>query len=232
MSFKTALSILAILNLATAALAQTSIYKAAAFNEEGKLVYREVHKVTFQGTRVTKSETQYLAPSGNVIATMFSNYEVSLKAPDYEFHDLVRNYKEGLIREGSQAYVYTNHAGKVNKERLNVGPNLYACQGWHYYLVAHLESLAKKDLELELLIPSQGRSYDFVIQGSSFSTETVKANLKMSNWLYSMFAPELNLTYDRRTKQLLSYEGPSNIKDNSGETYDKVIIKYDYSATK
>ena len=53
------------------------------------------------------------------------------------------------------------------------------------------------------------------------------ANLKLANWFLGVFAPELQLTYDKKNKKLLQYQGVSNIKDDSGSNQD-VTIRYQY----
>jgi hypothetical protein len=51
--------------------------------------------------------------------------------------------------------------------------------------------------------------------------------LEIDNWLLRLFAPHVDAVYDVDTRQLVRYEGTSNLADASGN-YQKVTITYRY----
>jgi len=49
------------------------------------------------------------------------------------------------------------------------------------------------------------------------------------NWILRIFAPHIDVAYDRKAALLLRYEGVSNVSDASGQR-QKVEIRYTYPA--
>ncbi|MCB0385694.1 MAG: hypothetical protein KDD43_09895, partial [Bdellovibrionales bacterium] len=57
-----------------------------------------------------------------------------------------------------------------------------------------------------------------------------KIELKLQNPMLRLFAPSLELVYDQKSKNLISYYGNSNIYTEKGDK-QKVLIEYQYSQT-
>ena len=226
--------VLSLLSFGGGALGNNTLvtHMGIAKNQAGKVVYREWHEVQVVAGEVKSSLTTYYAPtSKEKIAELRSNYSKSIKMPTYEFVDLRTNYREGLRFENNKYIIYNQEAGELEgREVLSAKEALFSCQGWHYYLINNLSTLEKSDIALNLILPSELDFFRFRVQQVESSKDLVVADLKLSNWILSLFAPSLQLTYDKKLKKLVRYEGISNILTKNGETQD-VVIDYDYTGT-
>ncbi len=208
---------------------RTIVYLGEARNDDGELVYRERHTTTYDGDRIFGSVTSYLDPEGREIATMASDYGRSLALPTYLFKDARRNCSEGLRFNNGTYIIFHEEEGRDEKTKpLGDRDNVFSCQGWHYHLVENLDRvLADESLEVRLIFPNELDTYTFRIQKMSADGEVVRVKLRLANWLFSLFAPHLELVYDRATKRLVEYHGISNILAPDGE-YQDVHITYTY----
>lgn len=204
------------------------VYRGEARDEDDNLVYREKHTVKFVGDRVLNSLTEYMSPDGELIATMESDYSKSVAMPTYLFEDKRTGYREGLRLIDDSYMIFTHERGKNEKVKpLKSTDNVFSCQGWHYYLVNNLDRLAEGNVDLNLILPSELKAYGFEVEQVGSDGNLVNAVLKLDNWFFRIFAPELKLVYDRELRKLVRYEGISNIQDKKGDNQD-VIITYSY----
>ena len=60
---------------------------------------------------------------------------------------------------------------------------------------------------------------------------TVAFNIEADSWFLRLFAPNLEVRYDRQTGRLLSYQGASNLLD-ADRSVQKVTITYRYADSK
>ncbi|MBN1426460.1 hypothetical protein JXA88_18075, partial [Candidatus Fermentibacteria bacterium] len=153
--------------IAAAAMAapREDIYWSEARGKGGELAYRERHTATFEGERILHSLTEYLSPEGELIATMESDYSLSVAMPTYLFEDLVRGSREGLRREGDDYVIFRQEPGKEEETKvLRETDSVFSCQGWHYFLVENLDLLAQSNLKLDLILPSELKAYTFQVE--------------------------------------------------------------------
>jgi len=203
-------------------------YRGEARDEDNNLVYREKHTVKFVGDRVLNSLTEYMSPDGELIATMESDYSKSVAMPTYLFVDKRTGHREGLRLDDDKYMIFIHEPGEEEKVKpLKSTDNVFSCQGWHYYLVNNLDRLAEGNVDINLILPSELKAYGFEVEQVGADGNLVNAVLKLDNWFLRIFAPELELVYDRELRKLVRYEGISNIQDEDGDNQD-VIITYSY----
>jgi hypothetical protein len=108
-------------------------------------------------------------------------------------------------------------------------------QGLHVYLRDHLQQLATGDAikQVRFLVPLEGRDFLFRIRRLKEPGEstTVAFNIEADSWFLRLFAPNLEVRYDRETGRLLSYQGASNLLD-ADRGMQKVTITYRYADSK
>lgn len=209
--------------------AQTLHYWGEAKSPDGKTVYKESHDIFKKDGQLLKTVTTYYEPDGKTkLAELTSAYSANVKLPTYEFVDYRQNYREGLRKEGAN-YVVFKQDGKASEKSkvLAKTDELFAGQGWHFYLADNLQVLEKDDFKLEMLLPSELDSFEFVMKKSEKKGGKIFTTLQLSNWFLSMFAPKLKLVYDSDSKRLVEYRGVSNILDEKGERQE-VEIRYRY----
>ena len=207
---------------------EREVHWGEARNERGELVYEEKHSITREGDRVLTSLTEYISPTGQVIATMESDYSRNVSMPTYVFEDRLRGYREGLRKENGAYIIFKQRGG--NKEETQAVTNredVFSCQGWHYYLVNNLAALERGNVQLNLILPSQLKAVPFEIQQVRSEGDRVEAVLELDHWLLRYFAPSLRLVYDSKSKKLVEYRGISNILDSRGDRQDvRIVFRY------
>jgi hypothetical protein len=208
--------------------AEREVHWGEARNEQGELVYREKHSVTREGGRVITSLTEYFSPTGELLATMESDYSRNLSMPTYVFEDLRRGYREGLRDENGEYIIFNKTKdGDEEAETVTDTEDVFSCQGWHYYLVNNLAALERENVELNLILPSELKAFPFEIQRVRSQGDRVEAVLKLNHWLFRYFAPTLQLVYDSKSKKLVEYRGISNILDSEGKRQDvRIVYRY------
>lgn len=211
---------------------ETRVYEGVA-RQDGKVVYTEKHSTTLNEGKVKSSVTEYLSPDGKTLGTLKNDYSKSLNAPEHTMLDHFHKNIHGVRYENEKIVMFTKDDGE--KERTeSVDPDDYkgklivAGQGLHYYLVNHFEEvIAKGKLDMRFMIPGRLDSYNFFMKMKKSSSEIVEFEIEIDNWFLRMFAPKLELTYDRKKARLLRYKGLSNIRDKDKEIMS-VEITYKY----
>jgi hypothetical protein len=89
------------------------------------------------------------------------------------------------------------------------------------------EIISAKKLDLLFLIPGRLDAYNFYLKVKKSSSETVEFDIEIDNWFLRMFAPKLELVYDRKKGRLLLYKGLSNLTDENKKMMN-VEISYKY----
>ncbi len=79
---------------------------------------------------------------------------------------------------------------------------------------------------MKLIFPSKLDYYSFRIRPLESEDTILLLRLEFDSWFIRLFAPHLDITYNKSTKKIVQYYGPSNILDESGEIQN-VHIFYD-----
>ncbi len=217
--------------LVAAASAATQTYRGEA-RLEGELVYRELHTVTFEGEKPLRSETVYSDAAGAELGRLVNDYGPSLALPAHEMVDKRAKNAHGVRYREQKPEMFNREGEKEEKEALDPKDYkegvLVGGQGLHYYLVVNLEEVVKKSkLPLKFVIPGRLDVYDFYLRVIEATPERVNLEIEIDNWILKLFAPKLELTYDRKLRRLLRYRGLSNLLDSRKKMMN-VEIKYRY----
>ena len=225
------LSLLPALFLSAGAFAQETeeIYWGEARDEKGQVVYREKHITNYVDGKTKRSLTIYEDPSGREIATLESDYTLSLAMPTYVFKDFERDYEEGLRFRDGDYYIFSRDSKEGEQEkRLKSAASVFSCQGWHYYVVENLDRIERGEVfKVKLIFPNKLRAYDFKIQKVSSEGDTVRVKVKFANWLVSWAVPQLDLLYSKTERKLTRYNGVSNIFDENDDLQEVTITYFD-----
>jgi len=212
----------------------TETFRAEA-RKDGELVYREKHVAKFdEKGAVETAVTEYFDPEGKLIATLHSNFEKSVTAPDHEFHDLRFETRHGMRSQAGKLILFDQDRGK-KEESKTIAPTrgknqlVVGCQGLGYYFRDNLDSVKqRKKVPVQLLVPGKLDSYNFeLVYLKENDSGIVDLKLVINNWFLKVFAPQLDIKYDRVNKRFLSYKGLSNLLDNNRKE-QVVDITYQY----
>jgi hypothetical protein len=203
------------------------VYWGEARDEKERLLYTEKHITHYVDGETKRSLTLYQDSSGREIASLESDYTRSLAMPTYVFKDFKRGYEEGLRYRDGRYYVFNRDDEGGEKEKPLEDPeNVFSCQGWHYYIVEHLDAIQRGDVfTISLIFPNKLRTYDFKIEKVDAEGELLRVKVRFANWLVSWFVPHLDLVYDQKRRKLVEYRGVSNIFDAKGDLQE-VRITY------
>ena len=218
-------------------LARVQYSSGTAYNQYGRIVYKEKHTITYKDNQIITLETQYFDLKGKNFAYLKSDFTKNIGVPTYEFLDRRFGRADGtrLAPDARSVLVY----GQQNKNEAKrskdfpVTKDLITGQGLYAYLKTHLKELCikKESTDIKFLIPMKRTYYDFRIKVKKLTTDKVKFRVEIDNFFARLIAPSLDITYDRNNANLLVFEGPSNILDEK-EKMRKVKIVYEYPQDK
>lgn len=206
-------------------------FTGIARGADGAVLYREEHEVVFAGDRPLSAVTLYLDPSGRRIADLRTDFAADPFAPDYVFEDLRSGGAESVARSPEGLVVRAGERSRTLPFAPEEGRRVAAGQGLDRLVRARLDDLAGgRSLALSYVIPSRLDAYRLRVHSvdASGPGARVRVRVEFSSWILRLLAPALEVDYDRTTRRLLRYRGPSNLADDRGEN-PEVEITYAYS---
>lgn len=210
--------------------------KGIAKTSSGEIVYTEEHLSIYNSeNKLIKLETRYYDEQKNNFGHIFTNYKMHPYLPDYEFKDERRHRQVNVDVRGDtvQAKVSFGKGAEPKLKTYPLKPLLIAGQGLHNYLRSHIDEFAtnsKKVTEIDFLIPLNEASYSFRIRSKKITESQLTYRVEANSWFMRLVAPAIEITYERKTKRLLVYDGPSNLFTPDGEKMN-VVITYEYPET-
>lgn len=212
---------------------QEEVFQGVARDERGEVAYTEEHRMIYEDGRPQRNETRYRDANGREIAVLKSNFANNPYVPNYAFEDRRFGRQDGTFVDGSWVKVYgrVDQNAPVQQDMVRLEEDMVTGQGLHVYLRDHLDELAKGDAikQVRFLVPLEGRDFTFRIRRLAMPGEpgTVAFGIEADSWFLRLFAPKLEVRYDRETRRLLSYRGASNLLD-ADQGVQNVTITYRY----
>jgi hypothetical protein len=213
------------------ATATSEEFTGRAYNSDGELVYIEKHTVTYRDEKVAESRTRYYDPNSQIIGSLISEYSQGARYGSYVFKDLRGRYKDGAEVLEDRIRIYRREAdeGDVETRFISRQPDQIVGQGFHHFIRTHLEEIAAGEIyHVRLVLPSRLDQFRFRIRKLKTDGDVLSVRLEIDNWLIRLFAPHVDANYDLKTRQLLRYEGISNLSDTIGK-HPNVTINYSYA---
>jgi hypothetical protein len=198
-----------------------------AYDRRGQLRYRESHEFD-ESAPGTRQVTIYRDPAGREIGRMEADYGRDPLAPEYRMVDHRHDTDEVVRREGDRVLVEHRVGDKRRSKALRVDASrpLIVGPGFNEFIRRHWEALlAGQTLVCDFVIPSRLQLVSFRIRHTpGKASETAhRFTVSADNPLLRLLAPELRVEYDRHSKVLVSYQGPSNVTDDRNAPQDVVI---------
>lgn len=214
--------------------AQTIEFTANATNK-GTLIYLEKHKSTYsEGKKIESSTTEYFSPTGEKIAEISSDFKNSIAAPLHTFKDLRFDHTHGLrALENGKLVMFAKNGSETEKTKPVEMPTddtqlMVGCQGLYFYLQAKYDDVkSRKKIPLLFLIPGDLSVYNFELNWLREEGKLAYIDIQIKNIFLRLFAPKLTVVYDIEKKQMVSYEGLSNLWDAKKKN-QSVRIDYKY----
>lgn len=212
---------------------QEEVFQGIARNERGEIAYIEEHRMVYENGRPQRNETRYRDADGQEIAVLTSNFTANPYVPNYAFEDRRFGRQDGTFVDGSWVKIYgrTDQSAPVQQDMVRLRDDMVTGQGLHMYLRDHLDALAEGDAiqQVRFLVPLEGRDFTFRIRRLDAPAEsgTVAFAIEADSWFLRLFAPTLEVRYDRDSRRLLSYRGASNLL-GADRDVQNVTITYRY----
>lgn len=198
-----------------------------AYDRRGQLRYREVHEFV-PASVGTKQVAVYSDPSGREIGRMEADYGPDRFAPVYRMVDYRHDSEEFVRRDGPEVYVEHRVGDKRRSKviKLDASRPLIVGPGFNEFIRANWQSLLEgRTISCDFVVPNRLQLVAFRIRHTPErpGDPTHRFTVSAENALIRLIAPELVVSYDRRTRSLLSYEGPSNVNDDRNAQQEVVI---------
>jgi hypothetical protein len=213
-------------------LADTEQYQGRAIDpSSGRLLYRETHLVERDNNRIVTRVVLYQCADGNTFARKRVDYASSLTAPDFELFDSRDGYREGVRRQHGHIFAFVK-AGVQAAESVGVVASegtLVADAGFDEFVARNWSALvAGRTLALDFVIPSKGRTYGFNVSRQAQivvgGVPAIVFRLRLGG-LLALFAPDIDVTYGLASRNLLRFEGVTNIRSTDGR---QMVARIDF----
>lgn len=178
--------------------------------------YREEHWVVRDGARQTRL-VLYRCPDGAAFARKWVRGGVDDPAPDFALFDQRDGYREGASRRDGERHVYmqARASAAMQSQKLPAVADPVIDAGFDAWLRAHWDPPAAP---LQFLVPSRLAWVPLEVQVRDQPEPGQRTfRLRLDAW-YGFAAPPLRVTYDRDSRRLRRFEGPSNLRDGNGGT--------------
>lgn len=207
-------------------------FEGIAKDRKGKAQYIENHVTTIKDGVTVKIITTYLEPgTRKEFARLESDFSKNPFVPDMFYEDKRNRYRVDAKVDGDKVVLMKTETKRgqkrTRKREINIKSNLMMSQGYHNFIVQNMDTFKPgQEIPIIFLAANRMEAFDFKVtyQGpESKGSNRVKFKLEIDNWFIGMFAPELKVTYDKKTKRILAFDGVTNVLDEDGEVQDLVI---------
>jgi hypothetical protein len=200
--------------------------KASA--SDGHLIYTESHWIDGDGGHAS-GLVLYRCPDGKPFARKTLHDDGSAQAPDFVLDDARGGYREGVRSSAGTRTVFVRDSANA-KERsatLKTSPMPVIDAGFDAYIRNHWDTIGKDGDTLPFLVPSRLGTLNFKVKRQADVQIDGHAARLYRLSLDSMIGfalPHLDVAYDARTHDLLSFTGIANIRSSNGKNVDAKII--------
>lgn len=211
--------------------ARAEILEGIAKNSKGEIVYLEKHKIDIDSAGFHQLiRVEYMKPDGEIFATMTSDFSKSKTMPATNFEDFRFKTKLNLLLDENSVYFEEVRDNKtVSKKSFPLNASMVASQGFENFLKMNLSKLENDSVNFKFGVLESKDFYSLEGYKKSTQEDEVEYGIRSSSWLINLFAGEISVVYDSKTKKLKSFSGRSNILDDSGKAQD-VLIDYKWKS--
>lgn len=204
--------------------------KGVAKNSKGQIVYIEKHEIEKDGTGLNKLiRVEYSKPDGSIFANMTSDFSNHKTVPYTVFEDLRFKSKHTIRIVGSSVEFDEVKEGKsVSKKSVPLTESMVASQGFDNFIRTNLTKLSSDPVDFQFGILEKKDFYLLTgYKRKSNSAQEIEFGIRAGHWYLRPFVQELRVVYEASSMRLKSFEGRSNILDDSGSAQN-VLITYQW----
>lgn len=186
-----------------------------ATDSKNKILYQEEKNISLVGSQPQTSQISFKNLSGETFATASVDFTKNAKLPDLFFLDSRFGYKivqKSLDQKRIQVSVQENSKAPLKEKILKVPQQALSEHGMDFFIKENFNDILQKgSIDFNFLIPLKLKFYKFKLSVDSKTNSTVTFKIDIKNWLLRFFAPQIKATYSLEQKELLKFEGPTQI---------------------
>lgn len=185
--------------------------------ETGELVYTEQHRIVEKQGKPVSHKVRYFLPDGTEFARKKLNYQRDAYAPRFEFSDDRAGYSEaGGPTDLGYVIQHQMKGEEPESKVLEPVTFLVADTGFNAYMRDHMALILKGNvLRFYLAVPGRMNQYEFQVKVKRYLTSlgrrSVELEVAPTSVLLRTLADPLLLHYDMETRELLVWQGSTNI---------------------
>ena len=216
----------------TALYSKTRRYTAKGYNQEtGKYLFKAKYREYWKKGKHITTKIEYIK---NKEKKRFSikriNFVKSLTVPDITYRELETGYFYTVKKQNSKKVTLAFLKDTQSKQLTNtvtVYKDSIADEGSHYFIMKNWSKLLKGDIVNFKFISSPKQNYySFIVQKEKETKRSVTFVLRASALIIKLIAKPIRVTYDKRSKRIISYQGLTNLHENSKIIYADIFYYY------
>lgn len=208
----------------------------ACDRKSGEPAYREIHEEIWESGRLVEDRVSYRSPQGEEFAVKRVDYRASPITPDFSLDDRSIKHRESLERDrqsGALRVSYQSPGDTLMQSVVLEGrSDPIADAGFEQLLLQSWDRLlAGESITRPFLIPSHLEAIDMRLRYRPEASEERSAampslpslvvfELAIDSFWLRLVVPAIKLYYESTTRELVRYEGPSNLRNAKGRNLD------------
>ncbi len=205
----------------------SQVLQGVAKNGKGDIVYLERHTVETDKEGLNRIiRVVYTKPEGTPFASMTSDFKNHKLIPDTRFEDSRFDVTRIASLSGNIVeFEEIRNRKIVEKRTFPLNDSMVVGQGFDNFVRQNFDKLEKQHIEFVFGVLDNKDFYSLTAyKKNSTSAEKLEYGLKASSWFLRLIAGEIRVTYDLKSMKLKSFQGRSNLVDDSGRPQDVYII--------
>lgn len=221
-------------SVAAAAEAPTSVdavhyVEGKASAPDGHAIYVESHWIYSDKGNPSRL-VLYRCPDGKPFARKTLHDDGNAQAPNFTMDDARTGYREGVRSTGGKRVVFVRNSARASERTatLDTSPMPVIDAGFDAYIRNHWDQLGENGSDtIPFLVPSRLGTLNFSVKRQADTKidgrDARQYRLGLDN-IIGFALPHLDVAYDARTRELLSFNGIANVRSANGKNVDARIV--------
>ncbi len=222
--------------------AESYSYKANALDDHGKIIYVEKSTVEREQGRTKSVKSEYYTEDGKKIGEMKAFFKSHPYLSDFYFADFRSPFYGGMNinKEKKSADILGKEKteDKYKKKSIDTLDEMMSFPGVHEFVADYISELERtqkiEKKTVRFVIPQENDDFGFKVYLSdenSLKTNNVKVAMEAKSPFIKLFAPKIEIEFDKVKKRFVSYKGPSIVNNEKGKC-QVVSKRYEYNDPK
>lgn len=196
---------------------------------DGHAIYVESHWIYSDKGNPSRL-VLYRCPDGKPFARKTLHDDGNAQAPNFTMNDARTGYQEGVRGSGDKRVVFVRDSAKASERTapLATSPMPVIDAGFDAYIRNHWDKLGKNGSDtIPFLVPSRLGTLNFSVKREADTRvegrEARQYRLGLDN-IIGFALPHIEVAYDAKTRELLSFNGLANVRGTNGKNVDAKIV--------